>query len=125
MNFELGKQYIVEVTDKGIIPIEEFDREKYYNKDTDDLDFLTDEEKDLIVQSVSEDIARKLHDNIKKVIDDCCHIKKDENDTTVVARGILQTAEKNRNGRSYEAGILEADILFPPSNHYCNRNNNR
>ncbi len=121
MNFELGKQYIVEVTDKGIIPIEEFDREKYYNKDTDDLDFLTDEEKDLIIQSVSEEIAGKLYDNVKKVIDECCHIKKDENDKTIaVARGILQTAEKNRNDRSYEA----ADILFSPANRYCNRNNN-
>ncbi len=45
MNFELGKNYIVDVTEKGIIPLMEFDNSKWYNKDYDDLDFLTDEEK--------------------------------------------------------------------------------
>lgn len=48
MNFELGKEYIVAVTDKGMVPIDEFDRERFYDKDNDDLDFLTDEEKIII-----------------------------------------------------------------------------
>lgn len=30
MNFELGKEYIVRVTEKGIIPICEFDITKYF-----------------------------------------------------------------------------------------------
>lgn len=48
MNFELGKEYIVTVTDKGIVPVDEFNREKFYDKDNDDLDFLTEEEKVII-----------------------------------------------------------------------------
>lgn len=48
MNFELGKEYIVAITDRGIVPIDEFDRERFYDKDNDDLDFLTDEEKTII-----------------------------------------------------------------------------
>lgn len=37
MNFELGKEYIVTVTDKGIVPVDEFNRERFYDKDNDDL----------------------------------------------------------------------------------------
>ncbi len=45
MNFELGKEYIVKVSEEGIIPIEEFESDRFFDKDHDDLDFLTDEEK--------------------------------------------------------------------------------
>jgi len=45
INFELGKQYIVEVKPEGIIIVDEFNRERFFDKDTDDLDFLTYEEK--------------------------------------------------------------------------------
>lgn len=49
MNFKLGKKYIVEVTEKGIIPIDEFLEERYFNKDLDDIEFLTNEEKVIVV----------------------------------------------------------------------------
>ena len=60
MNFELGKQYIVEVSESGIIPVEEFSRERYFDKDHDDLDFLTDEEKEDIINAVLEDIKAEI-----------------------------------------------------------------
>ena len=60
MNFELGKKYIVEVTEKGIIPREEFLEERYINKDFDDLDFLTDEEKTVVVNDALDKIRAEI-----------------------------------------------------------------
>lgn len=60
MIFEIGKQYIVEVSKDRIIPIEEFSRERYFDKDHDDLDFLTDEEKEDIINAVLEDIKSEI-----------------------------------------------------------------
>ena len=60
MIFELGKSYIVDVTEKGIIPLMEFDNSKWYNKDYDDLDFLTDEEKEVIINSVLDKIRAEI-----------------------------------------------------------------
>lgn len=51
MSFELGKTYIVDVTEKGIVPLMEFDRNRWFDKDHDDLDLLTDEEKIVIVNN--------------------------------------------------------------------------
>lgn len=65
MNFELGKEYIVRVSDKGIIPIEEFKSERFFDKDTDDLDFLTDEEKQIIIKSTLKELKNELCDKIK------------------------------------------------------------
>lgn len=66
MIFELGKSYIVDVTEKGIIPLMEFDNSKWYNKDQDDLDFLTDEEKDVIINSVLNKIRAEIEE-LKKI----------------------------------------------------------
>ena len=60
MNFELGKKYIVEVTEKGIIPREEFLEERYINKDLDDLEFLTDEEKVVVANEVLDKIRAEI-----------------------------------------------------------------
>lgn len=60
MNFELGKTYIVNVTEKGIIPSMEFDRSKWFNKDYDDLEFLTDEEKEVIVNKALNEIKAEI-----------------------------------------------------------------
>ena len=60
MNFELGKSYIVDVTEKGIIPLSEFDNSKWYNKDYDDLDFLTDEEKIVVINKVLGEIRAEI-----------------------------------------------------------------
>ena len=62
MNFELGKKYIVEVTEKGIIPREEFLEERYFDKDFDDLDFLTDEEKVVVVNDVLDKIRTEIEE---------------------------------------------------------------
>lgn len=64
MTFELGKSYIVEVTEKGIIPTMEFDEHQWFNKDLDDLDFLTDEEKAVVVN----DVLDKIRAEIESVI---------------------------------------------------------
>ena len=60
MNFELGKMYIVDVTEKGIIPQDVFDRDRWYNKDCDDLDFLTDEEKIVVINDVLDKIRAEI-----------------------------------------------------------------
>lgn len=60
MTFELGKQYIVEVTKNGIIPREEFNREKFFDKDHDNLEFLTDEEKTAIINDVLDSISSTI-----------------------------------------------------------------
>lgn len=60
MNFELGKFYIVDVTERGITPLMEFDRSQWFNKDYDDLDFLTDEEKEVIVNGVLDNIREEI-----------------------------------------------------------------
>ncbi len=60
MNFELNKKYIVEVTNKGIIPIEEFCEERFFDKDHDELDFLTDEEKEFIIRQTCEDLMQSI-----------------------------------------------------------------
>lgn len=56
MNFELGKSYIVDVTEKGITPLMEFDRNQWFDKDHDELDFLTDEEKAVIINDMLDKI---------------------------------------------------------------------
>ena len=66
VNFELGKEYIVRVDEKGIIPIEEFDRERYFDKDNDDIEFLTDEEKDIIINEVLNDMKLYFIDKYPK-----------------------------------------------------------
>jgi len=60
MTFELGKQYIVEVTKNGIIHVEEFKREKFFDKDHDSLDFLTDEEKTIVINDVLDKIRTEI-----------------------------------------------------------------
>ena len=60
MIFELDKEYIVTVTDKGIIPIEEFNKERFYDRDNDDLNFLTDKEKEIVVNDVLTKIRAEM-----------------------------------------------------------------
>lgn len=60
MIFELGKSYIVSVTEKGIIPLLEFDNSQWYNKDSNDLDFLTEEEKTIVVNKVLDEITAEI-----------------------------------------------------------------
>ena len=60
MNFEFGKEYIVKVSENGIIPIEEFNNERFFDKDHDDLDFLTDEEKKLLITTFSNNLIEKI-----------------------------------------------------------------
>ena len=61
MIFELGKTYIVDVTEKGIVPLMEFDKSKWYDKDHDDLDFLTDEEKVIVINTVLDKIRDEIN----------------------------------------------------------------
>ena len=65
MTFELGNQYIVDVTEKGIIPVAKFDRERYFDRDTDDLEFLTDEEKSVVIKQVLVKIREELTNETK------------------------------------------------------------
>ena len=71
MTFELGKTYIVDVTEKGIIPQEVFDRDRWYQKDYDDLDFLTDEEKIVVINDVLDkikaEIMHKVNNHKKRI----------------------------------------------------------
>ena len=60
MNFELGKEYIVSVSEKGIIPLMVFDKDRWFDKDSDDLDFLTDEEKAIIAKEVADNIRAEI-----------------------------------------------------------------
>ena len=68
MTFELGKTYIVDVTEKGIIPQEVFDRDRWYNKDYDDLDFLTDEEKIVVINDVLDKIRAEIEQNAYPIV---------------------------------------------------------
>lgn len=65
MIFELGKSYIVDVTEKGIMPLMEFDEDRWVNKDCDDLDFLTDEEKVVIINGVLDKIRAEIEQEYK------------------------------------------------------------
>lgn len=69
MNFELGKEYIVRVTEKGIIPIDEFDRVRFFDKDNDSLEFLTDEEKQVIIDSALKELKCEIVEKIKELRD--------------------------------------------------------
>jgi len=60
MNFKLGEKYIVDVTENGIIPLMEFDRDRWFDKDCDNLDFLTDEEKIVVVNDVLDKIIAEI-----------------------------------------------------------------
>lgn len=67
MNFELGKEYIVKVSKEGIIPIEEFKSDRFYDKDHDDLDFLTDEEKIIVTNDVLDKIKADILNHKKRM----------------------------------------------------------
>lgn len=69
MTFELGKQYIVEVTKNGIIPTEEFKRERFFDKDHDSLDFLTDEEKTVVINDVLNKIRAEIEPTRKMYLE--------------------------------------------------------
>lgn len=62
MNFELGKEYIVKVSKEGIVPIEEFESDRFYDKYYDDLDFLTDEEKIVVINDVLDEIRAEIEE---------------------------------------------------------------
>jgi hypothetical protein len=62
MNFEIGKQYIVSVSENGIVPIEEFSNERYFDIEYDSIDFLTDEEKVVIINDVLDKIKNEFID---------------------------------------------------------------
>lgn len=82
MIFELGKSYIVDVTKKGIVLKEEFDEDRWFDKDHDDLDFLTDKEKIIVVNDVLDKIKAEV-------------IRRDRNVKTVRSDGrCLFTAEE-------------------------------
>lgn len=66
MIFEFGKTYIVDVTEKGITPLMIFDEDRWYDKDHDDLDFLTDEEKIVVINDVLDMIKAELETNTEK-----------------------------------------------------------
>ena len=69
MNFELGKEYIVRVTEKGIIPVDEFDRVRFFDKDYDSLEFLTDEEKRIIIEYELRELKHEMYEKIKDLRD--------------------------------------------------------
>ena len=60
MIFEFGKKYIVDVKEKGIVPLMEFDKDRWYDKEHDDLDFLTDEEKVVVINTVLDKIRAEI-----------------------------------------------------------------
>jgi len=60
MNFELGKEYIVKVSEEGIIPIEEFRSDRFFDIESSDLDFLTDEEKTFVINDVLDKIRAEI-----------------------------------------------------------------
>lgn len=62
MNFELGKEYIVKVSEEGIIPIEEFRSDRFFDIESSDLDFLTDEEKTMVINDVIDKIKADIKD---------------------------------------------------------------
>ena len=62
IQFEVGKQYIVDVTNNGIIPIEEFNSERFFDKEHDDLVFLTDKEKDVIINNALNKIRAEIEE---------------------------------------------------------------
>ncbi len=66
MNFKLGEKYIVDVTENGIIPLMEFDRDRWFDKDCDNLDFLTDEEKIVVVNDVLDKIRAEIKEKIEQ-----------------------------------------------------------
>lgn len=67
MIFEIGKTYIVDVTEKGITPSMEFDKDRWFDKDHDDLDFLTDAEKVIVINTVLD----KIRADIQFIKDKC------------------------------------------------------
>ena len=62
MTFEFGKRYIVDVTERGITPLMVFDEDRWYDKDHDDLDFLTDEEKIVVINDVLDKIRAEIEE---------------------------------------------------------------
>lgn len=62
MNFELGKEYIVKVSEEGIIPIEEFRSDRFFDIESSDLDFLTDEEKTFVINNVLDKIRDEIEE---------------------------------------------------------------
>ena len=62
MTFEFGKKYIVDVTERGITPLMVFDEDRWYDKDHDDLDFLTDEEKIVVINDVLDKIRAEIEE---------------------------------------------------------------
>ncbi len=66
MIFEIGKQYIVSVTENRIVSIEEFSKERYFDKEHDSIDFLTDEEKEVIINNVLDEIKAEIEAHRRK-----------------------------------------------------------
>lgn len=50
MVFELGKTYIVDVSEKGIMPLMEFDKDRWFDKDCDNFRFSDGRRKDSCYQ---------------------------------------------------------------------------
>ena len=59
---KFGKQYIVEVSEEGIVPVEEFDKNRFFDKDHDELDFLTEAEKEDVAITTLNNLFDKVWD---------------------------------------------------------------
>lgn len=101
MNFEIGKQYIVSVSENGIIPIEEFSDERYFDIEYDSIDFLTDEEKVVIINNVLNNIRAEIEKKIvKRPRLDFKDSERDRNDAFLEVLDIID---------KYKAVVLEGE----------------
>ncbi len=98
MNFKMGKMYIADVTEKGIRPVMEFNRSEWYNKDYDDLDFLTDEEKAVVINNVLNKIKSEI----------LCNIVEDDENSPARLRADRDAANK---AHMIDIAIIEKNLI--------------
>ena len=68
MDFELGKEYVIKVTEKdGIVPLFEFNRSRFFDKDYDDPDLLSNDERERIINYLLKDIKKKSAEIYKEL----------------------------------------------------------
>lgn len=110
MNFELGKTYIVEVTENGIIPTEEFDESRWYDKDHDDLDFLTDEEKAVAVKERDKEWLKMIDNIVDAIWFETAKSKILKNEAIATIRDITQLFTESHD--IYETNCTHYDKNF-------------
>lgn len=123
MKFELGKTYIVEVTENGITPKEEFDKERFFDKEHDELNLLTDEEKAVVVKERDKEWSKMIETLLDAIWFGTANLSIPKGNVVALIRDIVQLFTECPD--SYKANCTNYDKTLIIDGLICHNERDR